>query len=190
MYGIAALIYLLLCFPVVIRLSVGLNDTQNSLQADVSYLGLHLCFDAEIRLDIGQPFFQLLPRYGKKEAKKRPGKAKDRFGRIRRLSHVLEILGQRHCTQLYIRLGLGDAAGTAIAAGACRMLISLLCARLKHADFKKRCVEPDFDHPCFLLCFQSIFSASPGDIMFAAIKTAFDNRKREGSTWKSIPLKV
>ena len=51
-------------------------------------------------------------------------------------------------------------------------------------------VEAAFDEPCFLLAARCIFSAAPGDIMFAVIKTAVRKTRREGFGWKSIPLRA
>lgn len=190
MYIVIALFYLMLCFPVVVRAFTGLNDKQNSLQMEVSYLGLSVCFDAVLRFDIAKPGVHLIPRYGRKKANRQSTEVKSRIRRLRRFMTVYKSLNKVHETQLYIRLGLGDAADTAAAVGVCRALAALLFVRLFPADSEKWHVEPDFDHPGLLLCFSSIFSASAGDIMFAAVRAALDNGKREGSAWKSIPLKV
>ena len=90
---------------------------------------------------------------------------------------------------IHLRMGLGDACQTAVAAGAAQALI---CALLASAGYGQACelrIVPEFSGTCLHARLQGIFSCQVGDIILAALKTACRNRK-EGLKWTSIPLRA
>jgi len=183
-----ALAYLLLALRVRISLCLSLSGTSGSLMLSAGAAGFRLRFDGEIRRVRDGLLLSLRPRYGKLSKDKQPQKESGRTLRIVRWYLWFARTGRMELLSLHVRIGLGDAAQTALAAGCIRALAAAGFLRLEsEADHELR-VEPDFASPCFCMQARCIFSCQAGDIMLAAIRAG--KSRREGLSWKSIPLKV
>ena len=183
---LVAIGYLLLAMEITVRGRLCLFGDRGCVQLEAGALGVFVHIDNEVLLRGGR--VRVLPRYG--PARRKPAG----HGSVRRLRaakpYLLAALraGRLAPVRLAIRLGLDDARYTAVAAGAVRAAVSaLLCGLGTPLELL---VEPDFRAPCFLLAAQGIFSARPGDIMFAVLRTALNKKRREGFGWKSIPLRA
>ncbi|MGN0772339.1 MAG: DUF2953 domain-containing protein [Candidatus Ventricola sp.] len=191
MLSLIAALYLLLALRVRFRAEASVCGEGSSLSFAAGAAGVELRFDGELRREEGGLFLRVTPRYGAPLQFSKPTKL-----HIRRLRAARPYLlaavraGRLERVTLRARLGLEDAAATAVAAGSLRALVLALLARL---DSKAPCelrVTPDFGgvglaaHAC------CIFSCQAGDIMFAVIKTAVRKTGREGFGWKSIPLRA
>lgn len=183
------LLYLLLSLRVTVRLSAGIGAQQSAVSASVGALGLWVRYEGVIVLEGAKPHVQ--PRYG---SKKRKGKKlKQRLDRCKRLwpwlRALVPCLDFARC-DLLLRIGLGQADETAVAAGALRAAISALAASLPAAPPLRLHVQADFERPAFLGVGHCIFSFALGDIMFAAARFALRKTRREGFGWISIPLRA
>ena len=99
-------------------------------------------------------------------------------------------MGRMELLSLDARIGLGDAAQTAVAAGSLRAIAAAVFSRLDcEADCELR-VMPDFERAGFCAQACCIFSCQAGDIMLAVLRAALQKNRREGLGWKSIPLKA
>lgn len=188
---LVALIYLLLCMPVTVRASVGLSDAQNAVQTSVFALGVGMRFDGVIEKRADGLALHLTPRYGERKRK--------RHERMRSLSSLkkakpflVAAMNEVEFTRLdlHMRLGMEEAWSTAVTAGAIRAAAASLLSCLQNVPPCDLRVEADFRAPCFLLTAHCIFSAMPGDIMFAVIKTAVKKTRKEGFKWISIPSRA
>ena len=93
-------------------------------------------------------------------------------------------------TDVYVRLGMQDAALAAVAAGTINALGAALWAIAGQCFPCSVKAVPVFDACGFALRGRCIFSLVPGDIMFAVAKAAVKKTQREGFSWLSIPLKA
>lgn len=93
-------------------------------------------------------------------------------------------------TDVTIRVGMGDAAQTALLAGGLRAGAQMLSAAAGGRFPLLVHIEPDFARACLAVDARCIFSFVPGDIMLAVILAAA--RKNAGGEfrWKSIRLKA
>ena len=169
---LVALIYLLLAMEVTVRARLCLNGARGSIQLEAGALGVFFHTDGELSLNPGRP--HLKRRYASPNARKHPRRAVSlRTARPYLLAAIRA--GRVEQARLSMRLGLEDAAQTAMAAGAVRALVLALLAGLGlRAEAR---VEPEFRAPCFLMAAQGIFSARPGDIMFAMIRILVRRRR-------------
>ncbi|MGN0997312.1 MAG: hypothetical protein ACI4PG_10430 [Candidatus Ventricola sp.] len=162
---LVALIYLLLAMEVTVRARLCLDGARGSVQLEAGAMGVFFHMDGELSLGPGRP--RMTRRYAAQRARKCQGRAISlRTARPYLLAAIRA--GRVERARLFIRLGLEDAAQTAMAAGALRALALALFAGLGLRS--EALVEPEFRAPCFLMAAQGIFSARPGDIMFAMIR--------------------
>lgn len=181
------IVYLLLCVPITVRASVGVNDVQSAARASVHALLVGASFDGvAVRRD-GGLVWRLAPRYG--------GGRTD-GGRIRKIKaarpFAAAILRAAHWRRLEVRMRVGtqEAWSTALAAGSARALALALLAQMRHLPPCDLRVDADFRSPCMVLTARCIFSVRAGDIMLAVLKTAVKKTQKEGFKWISIPSKA
>lgn len=183
-----AIVYLVFCLPVTVTLSMSVNERQSAVRASLFALGLGARFDALLaRRGLA---LRLSARYGR-------GGEDGHLPRVRGLRRLAPILRAALARadvmrfDLHIRVGLDEAGGTALTAGALRTAASML---LSHAPLPGSCqidVQPNFGGPRFLMTAHCIFRAMPGDIIFAALKAAIKMTRKEGFGWiSSIPLRA
>lgn len=183
MLGVIALVYILLCVRIRVQLEAAWENRQGNASFCVGALGIYMRRDFVLAM---QGFsISAWPRYGKTGKEKQP----DRSRKVR--IWLLEALRSRRFEHLalYLRLGLGDACETAVAAGAVQAFGSAIFAAAGERRLCELRVTPDFANPCLCARLQGIFSWQVGDIMFTALKQACRKRK-EGLKWTSIPLRA
>lgn len=188
---LCALLYTALSTPVLADARVGLNDVQSEAALSLRAYGLSLRFDGVIERVGTRLQLRYTPRYGRRALGERTLRA--RLDAMRGNGWMLRAamrgvrVGQ---LDAYLRVGTDEAWSTALIAGAVRSLAaSLLAVTGGKAPCDVR-VDAAFDRPGFLLTARCIFSAAPGDIMFAVAKEAVKKTQREGFKWLSIPLKA
>ena len=172
-----ALVYLLLAVDITVMAGASVYGMRGSFFIEAGTFGVFFRKDREIDLSAA-----------KKRRAGGGGKRASPAGK-RRLRKALRLLraGRFKSVDVHMRLGLSDAAGTAVAAGSLR---AALLAALSGLRVPARvAIEPDFGSPCCLLAARGISSFRLGDIILAALKTARRNRK-EGLKWTSIPLRA
>lgn len=179
--GWVALAYLLLGASVTVRASAGLCGAGGAAQVSIGALGVCAQLDAVLALEDGR--LRLTPRYGTQRQRRR-GK---RPGAVWRdaLRKALHASGGARA-QVCVRLGLPEAHETALAAGAARALLASLLAAASDEASWELVVRPDYAEPGLLLTARCIFSFTLGDIMFAALRAAANQRWKEGTRWLSI----
>lgn len=191
MLALIAAVYLLLALRVRLQADAALCGAQSSLSLTAYAAGVELRFDGEIRCGEGGLFLKITPRYG--VPLRFSGPAKVHVRRLRAATPYLLAAvraGRFERIALHMRLGLEDAAETAVAAGMVRALVlsALSCLGCR-ADSDVR-IAPDFGGAGVAAHARCIFSCQAGDIMFAVIKTAVRKTGKEGFGWKSIPLRA
>ena len=162
---LVALIYLLLAMEVTLRARLCLDGARGSVQLEAGALGVFFHMDAELSLEPGHT--RLIRRYAAQRARKRRRRTVPLRAARPYLLAALRA-GRVERARLAMRLGMEDAAQTAMAAGTIRALVLALSASLGLRT--EALVEPEFRACCFLMAAQGIFSARPGDIMFAMIR--------------------
>lgn len=190
--GVIYVLYLLLCLPVTVRLCIGLNDTQSAVQASAGVLGLQARFDGVIEQKGKLPMVRIAPRYGKAR-KRKTGRTISMDALRMAKPYALAVVKIIRFSQvdLHMRVGMEDAAGTALTAGAVRALAAAFLSCMQGVPACDLRVEADFRAPCFLMTAHCIFSARPGDIMIAVVKTAVKKTQKEGFKWMvSIPSRA
>lgn len=179
-----AAVYLLLAMRVRVHASVKMRGGRGNVQAEIHVFMLTLCFDRSIALGSGML----------RARRKRPKpSARERISAVRRAWPYAIAVLRAVCFEhlgLDVRLGLGEACSTALAAGTAKAGVSALFSFLNPGAPCDLRIEPDFQSSCFLLSARCIFSACPGDIMFAVLKAAVKKSRKEGFGWKSIPLRA
>lgn len=191
MFVLIYLLYLLLCVPLTVRAGVGINGVQSSVRASVSALVLEAHFDGVIEHGAGRVTPHLTPRYAQTPRKRTEVRARLRAYRAAR-PYLRAVMDAAHWQLLEIdmRVGLEEAWGTAVAAGAVRALVfSVLggLGRIPPCDLR---IEPDFRAPCLVLTARCIFFVRAGDIMLAVIRNAVKKTQKEGLKWSSIPSRA
>lgn len=186
---LVGIIYLLLCVPVTVHASVGVNDRQSACQAALHILGIGLRFDG---IFSGRGIrIRLIRRYGgENDTSHEISVSISAFKRIK--PYLRSVLGCLRFERLNVamRVGLDDAAHTAVAAGAFRAFAASLFSMLTLTGVSSLNVQADFSAPCFLMTGDCIFQAVPGDIMLAVVKTAVKKTRREGFKWSSTPSRA
>ena len=186
MLFLLALTYILLCVRIRVRLEAEVVNRRGSAALCLSAPGVSLRREYDI-VGKGSPLLlRLVPRHGSRRKKKKPASAF--FVRWLR-DYTLGALRRGHfeCLAIDLRLGLGDACETAVAAG---VMQALLCALLAHTGNRRACalsVVPEFSGTCLHGRLMGVFSCQVGDVILAALKTARRNRK-ERLKRTSIPL--
>lgn len=175
---LCGMIYLFLSMPVSGRMTLVSNGAQGDMQLFLRAWWLSL--RRVKRLDIG-----------------RGSAHTNGHGRRKRGSKKLYAAALRAVhwgqTDMTIRVGLGDAAYTAVFVGGLQAGGNAFAAAIGHRFPLLVRVQPDFEHLCFSVEAYCIFSFVPGDIILAVLLAAAG--KRSGNAggkfrWKSIRLKV
>ena len=183
--GLILLAYLLMGTPVTVRVSLGVSGAGGAAQASIGALGVLAQIDALLRLE-GKKL-RFVPRYG---PQKKRGKNKSAGHLWREVLRAALRAARLVRFDVRMRLGLGEAHATAMAAGAVRAFLSSLLASRDEPLSGELVVAPDFAAPGFLLTARCIFSFTPGDIMIAALGVAAKKMRKEGFTWLSIPSRA
>ena len=187
LYGIA-LMYILLCIRFQVRLEASFEDGQGGAVFCVGAWGIYMKREFVLVRGENACIVRFVPRGSIKKRKKNPASAFiSRFLR----NYMLDSLrrGRFERLEVCLRLGLGDACETAVAAGAVR---AMLCSLLASSGSLRVCelrIVPEFSCACLRAHLRGIFSCQLGDIMLAALKTALRKRK-EGLKWTNIPLRA
>lgn len=183
MFLAIGILYLLLCAPVTVRLMLSFNDVQSAARACVSTLFLDADLEGLMVRKAGA--VHLKPRKGPEMqlTRQQIGMAKPFLAEIVRAAHWEKM-------ELRMRVGTGDAAATALAAGAVRAAALSVLSLIKNRPPCDLRVEPVFREPCLLIYARCIFFVRAGDIMIAAAKTAVKKMQKEGFKWINIPSKA
>ena len=187
----AALLYFVLSTRVLMDASAGLSGAQGTAALSLRAGGLCLRFDGVLERAGAQLSLRYQPRYGERMLKEKTLRA--RASSLRRSAWAIRAgLRAVHWGQadVYLRVGTDEAWSTALFAGAARSLAAALTAASGGRIPCDVRVDASFDEPAFLLTARCIFSAAPGDIMFAVARAAVKKTQREGFRWLSIPLKA
>ncbi len=199
MFVIVAMFYLLLCCPITLCAHVGMDGLNGNVSLEAGYPVIGLRLDGILRWDAKALRLRLLRRYAQPGAAKKherekqtpAGQMKKKPGRLRRAKAMFRAVlasGTLHVCDTQMRMGLADADKTALLAGGCRAGLSAALFALGVPGRVQ--VIPAFGSVCFVLDARCIFSASPGNMMMAAAKAAWNMRWREGFTWKNTPSKA
>ena len=176
---LVALFYLLLALRVRISLEGALRGTAGSFALGAGAVGINLRFDGIIRKEKGHVFPVMASRYGAHAKKKRKKATHKKTLRMARLYFWFAKTGRMERLSVHIRIGVGDAALTAVAAGALRALAAAAFERVKRGAQVDLCVAPEFGDASFAAHVRCIFSCQLGDIMLAAIRVALKKRKKK-----------
>ena len=191
MLSLIAAVYLLLALRVRLQADASICGAGSSLSLAVGAAGVELRFDGVLRRGEDGFFLHIAPRYGAPLHFSKPAKLHVRRLRIARPYLLAAVrAGRLEQAALCARLGFGDAAWTAVAAGSVRALLLALRACLGSNVPCELHITPDFGGVGLVAHARCIFSCQAGDIMFAVIKTAVRKTRREGFGWKSIPLRA
>ncbi len=191
MLALVALTYLLLAMRVRIRTEAALWGTEGTLLLSAETVGVMIQFDGVILQKEKGILPTVRPRYGRLSMEKKTKAERGKSLRMIRRYLWFARTGKMEQLSLDARVGLGDAAQTAVAAGCLRALASAAFLKLgSEADEELLRITPDFDHAGFCAQLRCIFSCQAGDIMLAAAKAALQKNRREGLGWKSIPLRA
>ena len=190
MLFLIALAYMLLCVRLKVVLEASWMENRGSASLRIGTCGFYGRYEKQLIL--GEKGIQVrsMPCRGRKKQDKKESPLRKRLRR--RLGPYLRnaILCRRFESMVvHVRLGLGNAAETAVAAG---MVHALACALFYPLNRNQTCdlrVKPEFDQTCLRAFLRGIFSFQLGDIMLAAIKAAV-RKRREGFRWKGIPLRA
>ena len=170
-----ALVYLLLSMRIMVDIRLNLDKTSKRACIAFSIYGLRLILDTPVRFDVDGE------------------KAKGQAQRTKQVWPLIKAVIRRISwgqTDVHIRLGMQDAALTAVTAGTLNAFgaaFQSVAGKYFPCEMK---VVPVFDASAFELSARCIFSFIPGDIMFAVAKAAVKKTQREGFSWLSIPLKA
>lgn len=188
---VCALLYAALSTHVLVDAGAGLHGLRGTAALSVRAYGVSLRFDGVIERAGTQLRLRMRPRYGQRTLDERTLRANaaafKRHGWAMRAA-----LSSVHWGQLdvYLRVGADEAWRTALLAGAARSLAASLAAVSGGRMPVDVRVDAAFDEPCFLLASRCIFSATPGDVMFAVARAAVKRMRREGFGRISNPLRA
>ena len=158
------LVYLLLAVRITVCAGASVCGIRGSCFVEAGALGFSFRIDKKTN---AAALLRDLRVHGGDRRRKRP--------RLLRLIRA----GRFDTAGVHVRVGLGSAAETAVAAGFLRA--TMLSAASAFSVTLHGRVEPDFDAPCFLLDARGIYSFCAGDIILAAAADWIQNRKRDSS---------
>ena len=177
MLALVAFVYLLLALRVHIRTEVALCGAAGTLLLSAEAAGVAIRFDGKIHRKGNGIFLTIRPRYGRLSKEKQPKEERGKSLRLTRRYLWFARMGRIELLSLDARIGLGDAAQTAVAAGSMQALAAAAFSRLDSEADSVVCVMPDFERTGFCAQARCIFSCQAGDMMLAAIKAALKNRQ-------------
>ena len=172
---LAAFLYLLLSVRIMADIRITLNDARKGACIALRIWKLRLYLDMPIRMNISQ------------------SKAKGQVQSVKGFWSLITAALSAVCwgqTDVYVRLGMQDAALAAMAAGTVNAFgaaVQAVTGQYFPCSVK---AVPVFGAQGFALKGRCIFSLVPGDIIFAVAKAAVKKTQREGFSWLSIPLKA
>ena len=169
---VCALVYLALSVRILSDVSLALSGAEKEIHASVRTGGFAVCVNRPLNLRNGKP------------VKEKMNKLKKRRKLFWLLRAVLKTI-RWGVISVRIRLGTGDAAATAVAAGMIQSLIKAAFSAAGASGFSEVSVFPDFAKPCAVLNARCIFSFSFGDVMGAAVRAAVKKTRKEGFKWLS-----
>ena len=189
MLFLAAIVYWLLCVRLRVQIDVSCTQRHGSVLFSVGAFGLNWRHEEVIARKKEGIGLCLMPLHGTEASKKKH--ALQRMAQRALFDYLRGIVRRRGFAllSLSVRVGLGDACETAMAAGAIRALAATLFAAAARPQACKLCVVPEFSGECLYVYGRGIFFCQPGDIMLASLKAAIRKRK-EGLKWISIPLRA
>ena len=173
--GVVALAYLLLCCRVVV--DAGFKSTGHTIHVHIALRVFHVCLHLIGTLDGGAA----------QSGIRRQAAFFRRYGRL--MLAAIRTLRFGH-TKIHAVLGLGDAAHTALTAGAAQAVLLCVCAVIGQAGKADVRIMPDFSRKRLAASGRCIFSLALGDVIFAVVKEAVKKTQREGFKWLSTPLKA
>ena len=180
-----ALAYLLLCLRIRVRMDVSFANGRGLASFAVGTMGAYLRRDFALVQGRSILSIRAEPLHGKPMPKRSA-----RRGRLIR-RYLLDALRSRRFERMavHLRIGLGDACETAVAAGAVQALSCAMLVRVCEMDRCDLRVSPDFSRCCLQVHMTGILSCRLGDIILAAL-TAARRKRKEGLKWTSIPLRA
>jgi len=166
----AVLIYLTLCLPAYLKIDACAGEAGAALHACAGIGVVCLRYDVRLTFDGGRICIKQHPL--------RRGRRKRSAAQTRKtLKKVLRsILHVSHTQRIraYARIGLEDAAQTALAAGAAQ---ALLCAAMAGVKDAAQRVIADYAGAGVLLTFHCIFASSPGDTLSELARRSIAERR-------------
>ena len=184
---VCALLYAVLSTRVLVDAGAGLHGLGGTAALSVRAYGVCLRLDGVIERAGPQLRLRMRPRYGRRTLNERTLRAN--AASLRR--HGWAIRAALGCVRwgqldVYLRVGTDEAWRTALLAGAARSLAASLTAVSGGRMPVDVRVDAAFDEPCFLLTARCIFSAMPGDVLFAVARAAVKKTQRAGFGWLSV----
>lgn len=173
---LCGMIYLLLTVPVIGDLVLDISDAHRGVRLSLRAWGMSLRIEDK----------PLKPGINRQSVGSRTKRLKKNWPMLRAALRTIR-WGQ---TDIRMRVGLGEAAQTAMIAGSVHAGVSALRAIVGQRFPIEAHIKPDFRAPCFVLVARCIFSMVPGDIIFAVLLAAVKKTGREGFRWRSIRLKA
>ena len=192
MLSLIAIAYWLMCVRLKVCVEASLREDEGSVALSIGACGVMLRYDARLMLGREGALFRLTPRYPGKRRKESGGAAQRQILRLLE-PYLKDVLLGRRFDRIVIRarLGLADAAQTALLCGAMHALLCALLSSNEKTLPRILNVQPDFSGGGLCMFAQGIFSCQAGDIMLAARKGARRRKTgKEGFRWKSIPLRA
>ena len=185
-----ALVYLLLCLRLRVQIDVSIDRIQGDVALSVGAFGLSVRHEAEIVSKKNGVGFCLESRGKMGNKRKNPSTQKIIEQLI--VPYFRDIVHRRRINRLTlcVHLGLGDACSTAIAVGGVYALFGILASAVVNPASCVMHVKPDFAKACFHVRGQGIFFCQLGDILLAAIQTAWKGRRNKGLLQEGIPVRT
>lgn len=180
-----ALVYAALDTRVQIQFNVDVNSLQSALSVSVRAWGMAARFDGLLVKEGHGLAIRVEPRYPKaKDDKAKP--PPDKLTRQQRWKEsrcfVLPVLRciESGIIALRVRIGLDDAAATAMTAGAIRSAAAGIMAYLGIQIPSEIRVEPDFGKAGFVMHAHGVFAIKPGDAIGAMVMEVVRQKASKG----------
>lgn len=185
---LAAAVYLFLCLPLRVQAHLCMHGIHLEWHVSASVCGIGIRRDEQLCIKEGK-----LRREGPPTRPKREGQSGARQRRAvgRAVRAALEAAGYRRAS-VYAVIGLGDAAATALAAGAASAAVNTAACRWRIPVRTQ--ITPDYDHAQMTVIANGIFVTRPGDIIAALLMNRGRRRteiveRNEGMKWISTLLR-
>ena len=181
---VVALLYWLFCAQVQAVLSLGISDSGGSFSIQFNWLFFQVRKDGILLWPGEGKGFRILVRYEDRKGRQRKVKKSRLRSEAVRAFRISRI-------EASARIGLEDAAATALAAGTLRAMISAFCAAYGLHESGVN-VSAQLENRCLLAETRCIFSSQLGDVMFAAARSMLKGKtkQKEGAGWKNILLRA
>lgn len=165
-----ALLYWLLCARVKMRLMMVIHGSRGSFSMEMTSSVIHAQWNGMLTWTLTDkpPFLSI--RFGEKSILPW-GRLREKEKRRNRVKRSALRAFQIESVETFMRVGLGDAASTAVAAAALQAMLSAMAA-VWCVPIYRSSIDRQSSGVCLAASACCIFSASLGDIMFAAVKAA------------------